>query len=730
MFTKFCLKALEGSFRTFILILFIMLISSGRHLAQQADSAKVYQYDEIIVAADKFESPLYSTTSTVSKFNSQILKRLPVNSSIELFKYIPGFNVTSTSGLYSSPIINARGYNGGGEAEYLAVFMDNIQLNDVETGLVDWSLLSNSFINNSEIVKGGSSSLYGDFAVGGVMDFKSVSKETNKTNISAAAGSFNTYKFDVLSSLAFNNGNIILFGNYFDTEGFRENNNNKTFSLGADLLYSLNNASTIRFNTLNNFIDEGLPGPVPESSGYNHYSTLPYFKEDKNDSDKLRFNLGYDYSINSKNKLTFDLNYINKNSSLTRTFTNNTPIINPADFQVIGVYDTTLYGDTKRSELNSNVFNGKINYFINLAELNTDAIAGVDYLNSSYDNGTYDLFHGFGIDYENMENSGEQKVVDGSGDRSKFAAFINIKSKLIESLFINVGLRYDYLADDYSGSLPDTSVNISNEAFSPKFGISYAYSKSDSYHGSIYGNINRAFKAPTVEQLLDFDELNFGVFIPISETDFIFQNIKAAPFGNPLLKPQVSTNYELGTYQEIIISEKTYINFSGAAYYSEIKDEIDFDVQTFKYENISSSRHLGVELGITAGIRKLNAFANYTYTSAESLEENRKGFQLKGIPKNVYSFGLSYLFGFGLNLSLAANSANEIYLDDMNENKIPDYIIWDAKLSYKFGSFGFNASARNLFDTEYYTMGYTLNEDNYVYPMARRNFLFEFLFDF
>jgi iron complex outermembrane receptor protein len=647
-----------------------------------------------------------------------------------LFKYIPGFNVTSTSGLYSSPIINARGFNGGGEAEYLAVFMDNIQLNDVETGLVDWSLLSNSFINNSEIVKGGSSSLYGDFAIGGVMDFKSVTKETNMTNIAASAGSFNTYKFDLHSNLTFNKSSLILFGNYFDTEGFRDNNKNRTLSLGANFLYSLNNVSTIRFNTVNNFVEEDLPGPIPENGDYKNSSTLPYFKSDNNDSDKLRFNIGYDYTIDSKNKFTFDLNYINKSSSLTRTFTNNTPIIDPSNFQVTGVYDTTLYGDTKKSELNSDVLNGKINYFFNLPVLNTEAIAGVDYLNSSYDNSTYDIFHGFGIDYETLNNPDEQKVVDGSGDRNKFAAFANFKSKLSENFFINIGLRYDYLADDYSGSLPDTSLNISNEAFSPKFGISYNYSESDSYHGSIYGNINRAFKAPTVEQLLDFDELNFGVFIPVSETDFIFQNIKAAPFGNPLLKPQVSTNYEVGTYQEIIFSGQTYIQLNGAVYYSEIKDEIDFDVQTFRYENISSSRHMGIELGIMAGIKNLNAFVNYTFTSAESLEENRKGFQLKGIPENVYSFGLSYLFGFGLNLSLAANSANDIYLDDLNENKIPDYIIWDGKMSYKYKFIGINISARNLFDTEYYTMGYTLNNSNYIYPMAGRNFLFEFLLNF
>jgi outer membrane receptor protein involved in Fe transport len=716
--------------RPIILFTFILLLSSGRFFSQQTDSAKVYHYDEVIVVADKFESPLYTSTSTVSKYSSQILKSLPINSSIELFKYVPGFNVTSSSGLYSSPIINSRGYNGGGEAEYLAVFMDNIQLNDVESGLVDWSLLSNSFINNSEIVKGGSSSLYGDFALGGVIDVQSFTEETDITKVSAAAGSFNTYKFDLHSSLSFTGGNVILFGNYFDTEGFRNNNSNRTYSLGANIIYSLNDVSTLRFNTVNNFVNEGLPGPIPQSTEFDFTSSLPYFKLDENDTDKLRFNAGYDYTINANNKLILDLNYINKNSSLTRTFTNNTPIIDPFDFQVIGIYDTTLYGDTKKSELNSNVINGKINYFFKLPELNTEAIAGVDYLNSSYDNATYDLFHGFGIDYEELEIAEEQKVVDGSGDRNKFASFINFKSKLFEKLFVNLGLRYDYLADDYAGVLPDTSLSITNEAFSPKFGLSYNYSNSESYRWNIYGNINRAFKAPTVEQLLDFDELNFGIFIPISETDYIFQNIKAQPFGNPLLKPQLSTNFELGTYQEIILSEQTYIQLSGAVYYSEIKDEIDFDIQTFKYENISESRHSGIELGITGGINNLNAFVNYTYTSAESLEEGKKGFQLKGIPKNVYSFGFSYLFGFGLNVSLAANSGNNIYLDDINENKLPDYIIWDGKLSYSYGAFGFNVSARNLFDTEYYTMGYTLNDTNYLYPMAQRNVLVELLLEF
>ena len=77
-----------------------------------------------------------------------------------------------------------------------------------------------------------------------------------------------------------------------------------------------------------------------------------------------------------------------------------------------------------------------------------------------------------------------------------------------------------------------------------------------------------------------------------------------------------------------------------------------------------------------------------------------------------------------------ANSANEIYLDDQNEYRMPDYIVWDGKLGYTYGPVGINFSVRNIFDTEYYTMGYNLNGANYFFPMAQRNILAELLLNF
>jgi outer membrane receptor protein involved in Fe transport len=703
----------------------ILLLYSANYLAQSIDSTKVYQYNEIIIAADKFESPLKSSTSSISKFNSQLVKRLPINSSIELFKYVPGFNVTSSTGLFSSPILSIRGFNGGGEAEYLAVFIDNIQINDVETGLVDWTLMSNSFVNNIELVLGGSSSLYGDFAMGGVIDIQTFAADINKTNLSISSGSYNTFKINFHSSYYFSNNQFNLFGNFINSNGFRKHNKNKSFSIGGNYAYSFNNNSSFRISTINNFNAEEIPGVLPQNRQYDYSASLPFFNLDENDSDKIRFNIGYDYKLNSDSKFVFDINYVNKNSSEIRTFTNNTPIIDINTFQPIGIYDTTLYGDTKNTEIRADVINGKAHFSTNLSELKTKAIIGVDYLTSSYDNKTNDIFNGFEIDYSNLMDLKQNKIVEGSGSRNKFATFLNVKSEIFNGLYMNIGIRYDYLDDEYNGMIPDTSISIKNDAINPKFGLNYNYFTSRNYNGSIYGNVNKAFKAPTVKQLLDFNALNFGIFIPISQTDFAFQNIKATPFGNALLKPQESTNYEFGTYQELFLSENIQLDLSGAVYFSKIKNEIDFDLQTFKYENISDSKHMGVEIGIMSNIHGFNSFANYTFTEAESLEEEKQGLQLKGIPKNVYSFGFSYSFEFGLNASLAANSSQDGYLDDANENKIPDYTTWDGKLGYNYGLVSLNIYVKNLFNKKYYTMGYTLDNVNYYFPMAQRNILID-----
>ena len=66
------------------------------------------------------------------------------------------------------PIV--RGFYGGGEAEYVLLMVDGQPINVLETGLVNWDQIPLAAIESIKILRGRASSLYGDAAIGGVIN--------------------------------------------------------------------------------------------------------------------------------------------------------------------------------------------------------------------------------------------------------------------------------------------------------------------------------------------------------------------------------------------------------------------------------------------------------------------------------------------------------------------------------------------------------------------------------
>jgi len=293
-----------------------------------------------------------------------------------------------------------------------------------------------------------------------------------------------------------------------------------------------------------------------------------------------------------------------------------------------------------------------------------------------------------------------------------------------------MGIRYDYISDKYDSNLPDTSLNISNSAVSPKIGINYKYSVSKSYLASVYLNINKSFKAPTINQLVDFKQINYGIFVLIGR-DYLFQQIPAEPFANSLLKPQKSLNFEIGTYQMVQLSEKLIGELSLAVYHTDVEDEIDFDLMTFKYGNISESLHQGIEAGFDLNYNSnLGLFINYTYTKTEFKSGVYKNNQLKGIPKHYLSSGIVYNSSIGLSAALTMRALSDIYLDDENEYYIPGYNLYDAQVAYKYNFAEIKVKVINLLDKNFNSSGYMVSGEKFLYPSAGRILSTELIINF
>ena len=305
-------------------------------------------------------------------------------------------------------------------------------------------------------------------------------------------------------------------------------------------------------------------------------------------------------------------------------------------------------------------------------------------------------------DYYTFEFTRGEHDANASGNRAAAAAFARYGLQVTSALELSAGTRLDWLRDafetDDTRTVPEPRTHT---VISPRAGITWRYAA----RGHLFGNVTRSFKAPTPDQLYDRRKIP-SPFPPFSIT-----------FANPELKPQYGTSFEAGVYH----AEQRF-DLSIAAYHTAMQDEIDFDVETYSYKNIGESRHRGIEAGLNVRpSRSVAAFVNYTLQAATAQSGQNEGKYLKAIPRHFIVAGAAATRS-ALSVGLTANHARNIWLDDANSIRLPDWTRWDLRLGYRLRQLEVSADARNLFDAEYSTTGFpdAASPTVYYHPAAGR----------
>ena len=113
-----------------------------------------------------------------------------------------------------------------------------------------------------------------------------------------------------------------------------------------------------------------------------------------------------------------------------------------------------------------------------------------------------------------------------------------------------------------------------------------------------------------------------------------------------------------------------------------MQDELDFDLQTFKYVNIAESRHRGVEAGLTHSRGPTpRRCASLTLQDAIARAGDNAGNRLKAIPGQIVSTGVTLSPARIGTLSLSLTRTADMFIDDANTRRIPSWTRVDAQAS-------------------------------------------------
>ncbi|MDA0379462.1 MAG: TonB-dependent receptor plug domain-containing protein, partial [Bacteroidetes bacterium] len=212
----------------FVLVAFFGL-SAPMAGAQDSDSTMTRTLDPITVTAERAESPLARSTGAVAVLEAREMRQRPARSLTDLLGTMPGLVFLDVNGTGWDPQAATRGFYGGGEAEYVVVLKDGVPVNNLENGLVNWEQLVREPGTRIEVLRGGASSLYGDAAIGAVINIRADGSMAPSSRLELGTGSYGGRE-----TRAFVSGNTwSAAADFSKTDGYRDHGSRTTASISG-----------------------------------------------------------------------------------------------------------------------------------------------------------------------------------------------------------------------------------------------------------------------------------------------------------------------------------------------------------------------------------------------------------------------------------------------------------------------------------------------------------------
>ena len=179
--------------------------------------------ETVTVTATRMEQRLRDVPASVHVLRSEDIRRSPAVVADDVLRQVPSFSLfRRASSLASHPTaqgVSLRGIGPSGVSRTL-VLLDGVPFNDPFGGWVYWTRVPLDATDRIEIVDTSSSSLYGNFAMGGVINIVTAPATRRTLDVKAQYGNRNSPKVDVRASDVWGRLGLVFDGSAFSTEGY------------------------------------------------------------------------------------------------------------------------------------------------------------------------------------------------------------------------------------------------------------------------------------------------------------------------------------------------------------------------------------------------------------------------------------------------------------------------------------------------------------------------------
>jgi outer membrane receptor protein involved in Fe transport len=180
--------------------------------------------ESVMVTPTRSEQRLGDLPASVAVLDAEQIRNSPAVVADDVLRQVPSFSLfRRSSSLASHPTaqgVSLRGIGPSGVSRTL-VLLDSVPFNDPFGGWVYWTRVPLLDVNRIEVVEDSSSSVWGNYAMGGVINIVTAPATRRTVEIKPQYGNHNSPKLDFFASNRLNNAfGAAVEGSFFDTEGY------------------------------------------------------------------------------------------------------------------------------------------------------------------------------------------------------------------------------------------------------------------------------------------------------------------------------------------------------------------------------------------------------------------------------------------------------------------------------------------------------------------------------
>ena len=632
------------------LMMGVFLAGTAAARAQEEPAqAEEVMMDEVVVTATRFERETEKVPAKVTIIDREDIEKSGAYNVPEVLRDLGGVHIRDLSGNRVNQIVDMGGF-GEGSQHRTAVLINGRRLNPIDMSNVRWSTISLDMVERIEVMHGGNAVLYGDNAMGGVINIITRRPEEGvQGDIEAMGGSFDTFGTRAAVNMGRDRFGMVVGVNHYQSDGYRDRSQVESYGLFTRVEADFTDNTSVYFEVDANQADYDLPGALTAAQKRDDRKQSVNPADDAKDQD-FSLSMGLESYVSAYGLLDVQGSYHQQNSEN-----------NMQSWASYIDYEIETWG-----------FTPKYIYERPLAGRENRLTVGADMYRTGYeaDRGPD------GMNYpENFDHT-----------KDSLSAYIQNELEVLQNLHLNLGGRYQDTQYTLRGDTPafDKRETVGDPEWAWNAGLSYSFRP----NSKVYARAYQAFRYPLVDEYMSYftGEINED------------------------LKHETQLGYEAGI--RWAATHGLMIDLRG--FYFTVDDETVYNMATDQNENLQETEHAGIDLDLSYQVlEQVRLFTSAGYNRSRITDGDHKNSTIPLVPEWKARAGVELGRWQGFLFRLQNSYVGKRYYGndfDNQQKKMSSFNTWDAYLSYEYKGLELFAHAKNIFGEEYSDYGFVVQD--------------------